>query len=162
MAAGIQGSVSRGHGTKAHLNLADTSAPCPPPVDGGVPVPLTSLVILMRSVAVSEYLPWLLRISALSRAQRSASTMFLPGKQDTLRQKVERWSTAAACPSSDGTRGGEALPVPAGVPVRLDGRVHVVSWVRSGSSGLQKGCHCCHFLEQSRAWMDEWRRPGRG
>lgn len=37
----------------------------------------TSLVILMRRVAASEYLPWLLSISALSKAQRSASTMFL-------------------------------------------------------------------------------------
>lgn len=42
---------------------------------------------------------------------------------------------------------GERLPVLAGVPVRLDGRVHVVSWVRSGRSRLQKRCHCCHFLE---------------
>lgn len=38
---------------------------------------LTSLVILMRRVAASEYFPWLFRISALSKAQRSASTMFL-------------------------------------------------------------------------------------
>lgn len=47
----------------------------------GVSPFLTSLVILMRSVAVSEYLPWLFRISALSKAQRSASTMFLPGNK---------------------------------------------------------------------------------
>lgn len=44
---------------------------------------LTSLVILIRIVAASEYFPWLLRISALSRTQRSASTMFLlRGKEE--------------------------------------------------------------------------------
>lgn len=159
---------------------------------------LTSLVILMRSVAVSEYLPWLFRISALSKAQRSASTMFLPGnkgdiRSDSIFMELEKapththtqtsgneagnlqhsscWSLSSTAVDqltstegrllggSDWSRTGEKLLVPAGVPVGLDGRVHVVGWIWSGSSSLQESCYRCHFLESTAEQsMDGWRR----
>lgn len=46
----------------------------------------------------------------------------------------------------------------AGVSVGLYGRVHVMCWIRSGSSSLQESCHSSHFLDRAEhtiAWMKQ-------